>query len=166
MKKILPLLFLFLYQTGHAQADSIAAPYLRFPTFPPVKLLNDDSTTFFTKANLPKKTDVMLITFSPTCEHCQHEMEEIIKNMDQFKNIRIVMATMMPFDSMMSFKKHYELQKYPNISVHRDVQYFLPSFYMMHSLPFLAFYDKKGKLISVFEGSLPIDQVLAKFDDK
>ena len=39
----------------------------------------------------------MLMVFSPDCEHCQHETEEIIKNIDQFKKYQIVMATLHAF---------------------------------------------------------------------
>ena len=47
--------------------------------------------------------------FNPQCEHCQHETEELIKNIDKFKNIQIVMATSMPFDSMLVFRERYQL---------------------------------------------------------
>ena len=66
------------------------------------------------------------------------------------------MATQMPYDSMMSFREKYKLDRFENIIVGQDSQYFLPSFYMISNLPFLAFYDKKGRLISSFGGSLPL----------
>ncbi len=62
-----------------------------------------DSTSYFTKEDLPKKSAVMLMLFNPQCDHCQHETEEIIKNIDRFKNIQIVMTTSMPFDAMKEF---------------------------------------------------------------
>jgi thioredoxin-related protein len=102
----------------------------------------------------------MLMVFSPMCEHCQHETEDIIKNIDKFSKSTIVMATMMPYDSMMSFRERNQLAQYENIIVGQDTQYFLSPFYMISSLPFLAFYDKKGKLISVFQGSMPIEKAL------
>ena len=145
------------------QADSTQAPYLRFPTYPPVKLLNTDSATYFTKNDLDKKSQVLLMVFNPTCEHCRHETQAILKNIDAFKDIQIVMATNMPFDSMMSFRRTYGLGQYKNIVVTQDVHYFLPTFYMMHNLPFLAFYDRHKKLISVFEGAMPIEKVLEQF---
>ena len=100
----------------------------------------------------------MLMIFSPMCEHCKQETEEMIKNIDKFKNSVIVMATMMPYDSMMSFRVKYKLADYENIIVGQDTQFFLPVYYMISNLPFLAFYDKKGKLISVFEGSMSIEK--------
>ena len=71
----------------------------------------------------------------------------------------------MPFDKIKQFYRFYELFRYPNIAVGRDVNYILPPFYNLRNMPFLAFYDKKGNLIDVSEGSLPIDQVLKKFED-
>jgi thioredoxin-related protein len=164
MKTLLStLFFLSIAWQASAQLDSTQPPYKRFPTFPPATMLNVDSTTYFTKQDLPKKKPVMLMVFSPACEHCKHETEEIIKNMDQFKNIHIVMATTMPFDSMMSFRKRYGLAEYKNITVVQDNKYFLPVFYMMSNLPYIALYDKKGKLINTFEGSQKIETLLAAF---
>lgn len=102
------------------------------------------------------------MVFSPMCEHCQHETEELVKNIDKFKNVTIIMATMMPFDSMMHFRTRYGLEQYENIIMGQDTQFFLPPFYDIHNLPFLAFYDKKGKFISVFEGNMPMDKVLGE----
>lgn len=135
-------------------------PYKRFPTFPPVKLLNTDSITWFTKDELPKKTAVMLMYFNPECEHCRHETEQLVKNIDRFEKITIVMATSQPFDSMMAFRERYGLAQYRNIIVGQDKSFFLPTFYKMSSLPFLAFYNRKKDLISVFEGSMPMEKVL------
>ncbi|MBI5858516.1 MAG: redoxin domain-containing protein [Sphingobacteriales bacterium] len=160
MRKYLFFLSLTLIAVpGFAQVDSIQPPYKKFPFFPPVKLFTADSTGF-TKEQLPKKKPVMLMVFSPMCEHCQHETEDLVKSIDKFKNITIVMATMMPFDSMMNFRAKYGLAKYKNIIMGQDIQFFLPPYYDIHTLPFLAFYDKRGKLISVFEGKMPINKVL------
>jgi thioredoxin-related protein len=143
--------------TGFCQTDSIQAPYKKFPVFPPVNLILPGNT-IFTKDDLPKKKPVMLMVFSPMCEHCKQETEEMIKNIDKFGKSVIVMATMMPYDSMMSFREKYKLAQLENIIVGQDTHFFLPSFYMISNLPFLAFYDKKGNLISVFEGSMPIEK--------
>lgn len=160
MKRIFQLLIvLFVSLRASAQADSLA-PYKRFPAYPPVKLLMADSSSYFTKDMLPKKTPVFLIVFNPECDHCQHETEEILKNIDRFKNIRIVMATMAELRLMKDFIQHYNLGEYENITVGRDTNYFLMTFFHMHNMPFLAFYNRKKELISVFEGSMPVEKVL------
>jgi thiol-disulfide isomerase/thioredoxin len=163
MKKCLLLCTLTLIiLPGYSQNDSTLAPYKRFPSFPPVTLLLPDSVQHHIKDELPKKLPVMLMIFNPTCEHCQHETEEIIKHISQFKGKQIVMATMMPYDSMMAFRERYKLAQFNNIIVAQDPHFFLPPYYMINSLPFLAFYNKKKELISVFEGSMPIEKALAE----
>lgn len=145
-----------------SQTDSIRAPYLKVPVYPPVKLLMADSASYFTKDMLPKKKPVMLVVFNPECDHCQHETEEILKNIDQFKDVQIVMATTAELRMMRAFIERYDLGKYDNIVVGYDPNLFLITFFQMHNLPFLAFYNKNKDLISVFEGSMPIDKVVAE----
>ncbi len=143
-----------------SQGDSTASPSARFKIFPPAKLLLPDSVTFITKADLPKNKPVMLMVFHPECEHCQHETEELTKNIEKFKNIQVVMATMVPVTEMKAFIEKYKLAQYDNIIVAQDVSFFLPPFFQFNTLPFLAFYNKKQKLISTFGGSMPIEKVL------
>lgn len=98
--------------------------------------------------------------FSPDCEHCQKKTEEIIQHIDAFKKVQIIMSTTLPFDKMVVFYNKYDLKRFDNIIMGKDVSYLLPSFYNIRNLPFLAFYNKKKGLISVFEGALPIEKVI------
>jgi thiol-disulfide isomerase/thioredoxin len=98
--------------------------------------------------------------FSPDCSHCQHETEELIAHMDEMKNDEIVMITYHPLYMMKDFIANYGLSKYPNIVVGKDIYYITTGFYDVHNIPYLAMYDKKGKLIEGFEGSLPIPKVI------
>ena len=166
MKKIACTLVIILFVlAGMAQSapNSDIPPFKRFPTVPPFKILKVDSVTLFTKDQLAAKKPVLFMLFSPECDHCKHETEELIRNIDKFKKIQIVMATPMPFDKMKEFYTHYDLKRYKNITMGRDISFMLPPFYNVRTLPFLAFYDKSGNLIDTFEGSLPIEKVLAKF---
>src|SRR5687768_8240661 len=70
-----------------AQIDTARPPYLRFPTLPPIQLLLGDSTTRYTKANLPRKKPVLLMLFSPDCSHCQHTAEEMLQHREALEDI-------------------------------------------------------------------------------
>jgi len=151
----------------NAQTDSIPQPpYKRFPTPPPFRLLMTDSSTFYTKADLPKKTPLFLIAFSPDCDHCKKETEDLITHIDDFKKIQVVMATWLPFADMKKFYNDFELYKYDNIKVGYDVSFIIPPFYNIRNLPFLALYDKKGNLITIAEGSIPMTRVLEMLKEK
>ena len=146
-----------------AQLDSLRPAFKRFPEVPPIQILLSDSTTIYTKAQLPKKTAVLFMIFSPECSHCQHETEELLAHKDELKDVQIVMITMYPIWMMKEFIATYKLDQMPNVVVGRDFNYFTPGYFSIRNLPFLAMYNKKGALISAFEGSLGIEKVIEIF---
>lgn len=160
--KLLFILFCCISLSALAQTQP-DPPYKRFPTVPPLKLLLTDSSTIFTEKDLKKNTPLFVILFSPDCEHCQKETEELIDKIDSFKNIQIVMATFMPVDKMKTFYDNYKLNRFSNIIVGYDMQHILPTYYRISYTPFLAFYDKKGNLIEGIQGALPLTKVLEYF---
>ena len=166
MKKFFLLSSLLLFTVASFAQNSYdtTAPYRRFPIVPAFKLLQTDSVSFFTKANLKKNKPVLIILFNPECDHCKHETEEILKHIEELKQVQIIMATMAQYAPMKDFYIKYKLGDFKNIKVGQDFQYMLPSFYRVNSLPYLAMYDKKGKLISTFEGSMKIQDLINVFD--
>ncbi|MBK6938365.1 MAG: redoxin domain-containing protein [Chitinophagaceae bacterium] len=161
MKKTVLFLICFSILLGAVcQTDSIQPPYKKVPIYPPVRLLNTDSATYYTKANLPKNKPVLLIVFNPDCDHCQHETEALMQNIDKFKNVHIVMASFVTLTAISAFREKYKLGGHKNIVLAQDTHYFLLSFYALRNLPYLAFYNKKKQLISTFEGPMPVEKVL------
>jgi thioredoxin-related protein len=153
LSAVLVLFVLFV----EAQTDT-SLPYKRFPTVPPFSLIQADSSVL-TKDRL-KKEPVILMFFSPSCDHCQHQVKEMTRRMDDFKHIQLVLATYQPFEEMVTFIKEYKLEQYHNIKVGRDAKYILPPFYHMQSLPYLALYDKKGSLLTTYQGNVSVDTLL------
>jgi len=145
-----------------AQGSTIEPPYKKFKTFPPIKLLLADSSSHFTKDNISKKDDIVLMLFNPECSHCRTETDSLLKYINLFINTRIIMATTMPFEQMRIFIKEFKLNEYPLITVGRDEHFFLPVYFEISHLPFLAFYDKKKKLISVHEGNMKVKDMLSE----
>ena len=93
-------------------------------------------------------------------------MRDILADFDKFKEIVIVMATFQPFEEMKSFYIYFRIGDHPNILIGRDEKYFLPPYFRMKSLPFLALYDKKGTLITHFEGNQTVPIILQAFEGK
>jgi thiol-disulfide isomerase/thioredoxin len=142
------------------------APYLKFPTIPPFKLLKLDSASYLTKDDIKKHRLTIVMFFSPTCDHCKHQTEAILGSYKKFKDVEIVMATYQPFSEMKDFNAEYHLAKYPNIKIGRDEKFFLAPFYKIRNLPYLALYDKKGNLITTFEGTQKVETILDAFGPK
>jgi len=156
-------LLLLTFSLVAQKPDAEVPPYKQFPTVPPVKLLLADSTTVYSHEDLPKKKAVLFMLFSPECDHCRHQTDSILANINKFRDIQIVMATVLPFERLKRFYQEYELEKYPNIVAGRDYQFVLPGFFHARSLPVLGFYDRRKKLIAVSEGSMLVSQILSKF---
>ena len=100
--------------------------------------------------------------FSPGCDHCIHQFEDMQKRMKDLKPYNIVMATYQPVEELDAFNRKYQIAKYPNIVTGRDANYFLPPFYQIRNFPYFAFYDKSGKLKGTFEGNMSVDNILKK----
>jgi thioredoxin-related protein len=143
-----------------------SAPFMRYPTIPPFRLLKLDSATYLTKDDLHKNRRTMVMYFSPDCEHCKHQTEAILADFKDFKDIEIVMATYQPFSEIKEFNEHYKIYEHPNILIGRDEQFRLPPFYKIRNLPYLALYDKKGNLITTFEGTQKTDTLINAFNVK
>jgi thiol-disulfide isomerase/thioredoxin len=93
----------------------------------------------------------IIIYFSPDCGHCQHEATEISKNMDSLKNAFFVFVAYKSLEDIQGFTSYYQLDKFPNVRVGRDPQYFIPSFYRVTRTPFVVVYNKKGLLEKVYD---------------
>ena len=144
--------------------DSVQPAYLRFPTLPPLRLLKVDSVTYLTKEDIKKNRRTMVMFFSPDCEHCKHQTQDMLAEIDKFKDIEIVMATYQPFDEMKSFYNYYRIADHKNILMGRDEKFVLVPFYKIRSLPYMALYDAKGNLITTFEGNQKISTLISAFE--
>jgi hypothetical protein len=142
------------------------APFKKFPTIPPFHLLCLDSTTYLTKEDVKKGRKTIIMFFSPDCDHCKHQTEAILSDFKEFKDINIIMATYQPFGELKEFNMHYKMEEHPNVKLGRDEKFFLPPFYKIRNLPYLALYDKKGNLITTFEGTQKVETILDAFDAK
>ncbi len=162
---VLGLISLYSVQ-AQTSAGLPEAPYLKNPEFPPIRLLKVDSVHYVTKDDIKKNHKILLMFFSPECEHCKHQTQDILADFSKFKDIIIVMATFQPFDEMKTFYGYYRIADHSNILMGRDEKYLLPPFYRMKSLPYLALYDKKGQYITSFEGNQKVDTIINAFQSK
>jgi AhpC/TSA family. len=155
------IVLVFLARYGTAQQDT-TAPYKRFPTVPPISILQPDSSTL-TKDKL-KHQPTIIMYFSPDCDHCQHQWEDMKKAMDKLKKFQIVMITHQPFEMMVDFYRKQGIANYSNVKMGRDTRFVLPPFYRIQSLPFMALYDRNGKLVTTFHGNVKVDKLVRAFD--
>jgi len=156
MKKIV-VIFVLLIAAGCSRAQNFTPP----PTIPPYRILNTDSV-YVTPANLKKHKPVMIIYFSPDCSHCQHLMYEMKTKMDAFKNIQIVMITFaLPLKATQVFYRDFYLSNYPNITVGTEGRtYIVQRYYQVLTTPYIAIYDKNGKIFKAFDKPPKLDELV------
>ncbi|MCB0696153.1 MAG: thioredoxin fold domain-containing protein [Chitinophagaceae bacterium] len=163
MKKIVLLVVLIssLGIKGLAQeqkADTL--PYLKYPVLPSFEILLPDSTEKFSTYYIPEGRPIVMMFFSPDCDHCVRFTEQLLEHKDDFKKTRIYMITPMTLAATKVFADKMGLDKHKNIKWGKDYQYFFISFYGVKSFPFVAVYDGKKKLIEGFPGHLTIEDVI------
>ncbi len=142
------------------------APFQKNPQIPEFSILASDSVTWITRATLKPGKPAMIILFSPDCDHCIKQMEEMSKSMGKFSDVEIMMTTYQPIHKMKEFEKKFNLSAYKNFHVGRDVRYFFGPYFQLKSTPFIALYNDQHKLLTFWDGGAPVDKILSVIKTK
>lgn len=128
---------------------------------PPFKLELTKNGTAFTNANLKPNKPVMLVIFSPECDHCEHTVDSLKANAGLFKNTQLLLvAEARNKEHMKKFIEKTgigDLPVFQTIGVDRSNLIYYA--YTQKILPQINFYDKNFKLVKRFDGQYPLDSV-------
>ena len=157
MKKILSFCILILL-SGCIRAQQNP----RIQQLPIYHILNTDSVRV-TSANLKRYKPVMIIYFSPDCSHCQHLMGEIKPHLKELKNIQVVMITFFPqLKPIRDFAKQFGLNTQPNFTLGTEgYTYEMQRYFEIKTTPYIALYDKNGKLVKAYEKAPDMKELFA-----
>ncbi|MEO8770284.1 MAG: thioredoxin family protein [Ferruginibacter sp.] len=162
MKKIVVALILLIsFQHVHAQQaeEDTIPPYVHFPTVPAFNVMIAPDSTSFSNADLKRKQPVIFIVFSPDCGHCKNFTKELLAKYDMVKKARIIMASSLDYDLIKKFYEDDKIADYPGISMGRDGNYSLGTFFKVRSFPTVVVYDKKGNFVKRFDGGAAIEKI-------
>jgi len=147
LKSVIPALFCLVFALT-SQAQSVSNKIAPFQ----MRLTNGQQ---FTSSQLAKGP-VVLIYFSPDCEHCQDFTKDLVKNYQVVANKQVVMVTFQSMEMLKPFVKNYSLANYSNIKVGTEgTSYIVQRYYGIRSFPYIAIYDKSGNLVKTYEGEQP-----------
>jgi thioredoxin-related protein len=143
-KKLIVLFFLigWIFSTGAiAQQGKL----------PPFQMVQPNGKIF--KAQyLPMGKPIVIIYFSPDCDHCEKLMKEVLKHKTELKKASIAMVTHLPVQNVTAFVKKYKLNNETNFYVGTEgTTFFLKNYYKLVEMPFMALYTKNGDLVKTFE---------------
>ena len=134
------------------------------PNIPQYRILTTDSVYTF-PGKLKKDTRVMIIYFSPDCPHCQHLTNELKPRMKELGNTQIVMITWsMNHDirAIKTFYRDFGLKAYHNIIVGTEgYDNTVMKYYHVTTTPFIAIYNRKGKMVKSFDKQPKAEDVIA-----
>ena len=160
MKTIILLLVLvFVLKTGSAQ-DSTAATFKNIQHLPAFKIYTAPDSTLFTSDQLKKDQPLVLMFFSPDCDHCQKETKELMAYKEELKNLQIIMASPAAFKDINEFYKDYNIASMTNIIMGQDANYILGMKYQIRTYPSIFVYDSSGILAKAFVGNISVPAIL------
>lgn len=110
---------------------------------------------------LPPGKPVVLIYFAPDCGHCTTLINGVFQEMKAFKNTTVLLATFKPLEELQKFEKDYKTTSYPNIITGTEGStFFLRYHYKMQKTPFVALFNKAGKLVRSYNNEPVVKDVL------
>lgn len=124
---------------------------------PPFRIIQANGKVFKAE-DLPIGKPIIIIYFSPDCDHCNMLMKDFFKREASFRNASIAMVTYLPVDDVRKFNQKYNLSKYPNMYVGTEGStFFLKNYYALTQMPFIALYAKNGDFVKSYtdENALP-----------
>lgn len=129
---------------------------------PPFRMTQSNGK-LFNATNLPLGKPIMIIYFSPDCDHCQVMMKDWFKKVNDFNKASVAMITFLPIDKVMTFEKDFKVKQYPNIIVGTEgFSFFVRNYYQIMDMPFAALYDKNGNLIASYQKNIPLNELANK----
>ena len=143
-----------------AQIDSSAKNLSKFEKIPSFNMYIVPDSTSFSNKNLKTNKSLVIMFFSPDCEHCQKETRELLAYKNELKNIQILMASPSSYGMVKQFYEEYNLASMPNIKLGNDVNYALGSIYQLRTFPSIFVYDRTGKLAKAFVGNIGVPAIL------
>lgn len=137
-------------------------PYKQYGIITPAPLTLYDGHTF-SKNDLPRNRAVLVFVFSVECDHCAHMTEDILKNIEKFKDVTILMITPFKLERMKPWYDEHKIGNYKNIIMAAEPTRQIMSYYDLYNFPGAYIYDKKHKLVANYEGSVKLETILQHF---
>lgn len=164
MKQMLFAALLLLAAIGTNAQDTPAVKgftYKDYTLLPVFQLRKPDSSMFRTTSVPEKNKQLVVVYFSPTCSHCQHQTQEITSNMKQLKDVKFLFVSSYSLEEIRGYVKEYAIDRFSNITIGQDPDFKMGRFYALTSMPGIFVYDKKGRLVKNFDTNVTIKTLLS-----
>lgn len=128
---------------------------------PPFKMMQTNGNIFKAQ-NLPMGKPILIVYFSPECDHCEEMVKDFFKQAENFQKAAVAFITYLTVDKVSKFEKDYNLAKHPNMySGTEGSTFFVRNYYKIMDVPFVALYTKNGDFVTSYEKDVDL-KVLAE----
>jgi thioredoxin-related protein len=152
---VLMILFVMTTHILHAQKGKL----------PPFKILQANGKVF-TAHDLPMGKPILIVYFSPDCDHCEKMLNEFFKQSSGFQKASVAFITYLSVDKVSKFEKEYNLINHPNMYAGTEGNtFFVRNYYKITEMPFAALYSKEGNMILSYKGEVKLKLLSEKLKD-
>ncbi len=145
--------FLFINASAQNNINAGIAPFK-------IRLVNGEG---FTYSELKKDKPVILIYFSPTCDHCKTFTAAFLKRINELQSEQIIMISNEDIKEVKAFDEEYKLSSYQNIKIGSEgYTLVVQKYYNIQHFPFVAEYDKNNKLKKIISWQLKPEEIAAQ----
>jgi thioredoxin-related protein len=126
------------------------------PTF---NLLKTDSKTIVSTNYGSNNKAIVFILISPSCPHCNAVIKDVTKHISTLSKIQFFIISPFPMEEIKALDKQYQLNKYKNVTIARDSEFFFQNYFKVKGVPFIAVYNNMKKLKKVLVGEVPSEEI-------
>lgn len=118
---------------------------------PPFKMMRTNGKVFSAQ-DLPMGKPILIVYFSPDCDHCEKMLKDFFKQSASFQKASVVFVTYLSVDKVSKFEKDYNFTNYPNMYAGTEgTTFFMRNYYKIMDMPFTALYAKDGNMVISYE---------------
>jgi len=155
--KLLLLLVVFVpFSLSSCSQSKPAAPG---PSLPDFRILLSTGK-YYTLKDVDKTKPVLLIYFSPDCDHCMTLMKDIFSKINLFNSVELLMISFRPIEEIRQFSADFKTEKYKNIKLGTEGYTFaVRDYYNFIRTPFLVLYNSKLEFHTFFSEKITADEI-------
>ena len=129
---------------------------------PPFQMVQANGKIFRAQ-DLPMGKPILLVYFSPDCDHCEKMLKTFFKQATNFQKASVAFITYLPVDRVSKFTTDYQLAKYANMYAGTEGSpFFIRNYYRIKALPFAALYTKNGDYVASYEKDVDLSSLAEK----
>jgi len=152
---VMMILFVMMTHIIHAQKGKL----------PPFKMMQSNGK-IFSAHDLPLGKPILIVYFSPDCDHCEKMLKAFFKQSSGFQKASVAFVTYLTVDKVSKFEKDYRLANFSNMYAGTEGStFFVKNYYKITDVPFAALYTKDGDFVTSYEKEVNLKGLIEKLKD-